>query len=294
MAVGCGRWDGWPAALAAVGLALAGCGGPGEEAGPAGTLAGPADVEPLAGKSLDLGGGVRLELRRVPAGWVRIGSPESEPGRHPQEGPQRVEHFAEGFWIGTYEVTQAQWQQVMGSNPSRFRGEDRPVEWEDGAALVEQVDEFCRRVSRRTGTTVRLPTEAEWEYACRAPRETQRNTPAPPSLPAYSFGADAVALGAYGWVEQSDSQAHPVGKRAPNRFGLHDLHGNVAELCAEEFTAYPGSGAENANFGRGRRAARGGSWVSGRLDCRCATRDFFDPVYTANGTVGFRVVCGGE
>jgi formylglycine-generating enzyme required for sulfatase activity len=276
-------------------IAVSGCGPQADQKRRRGP-AGPVNVESLPTRSLDLGGGVTLELIRVPPGRVRIGSPKAEPGRDAVEGPQHVEQFA-GFWIGKYEVTQRQWQQVMGENPAQFHGEDHPVEWVDPTDLVVQVHEFCRRVSRRTGQTVRLPTEAEWEYACRAPKKAEREPPAgsagpfnPPVLPAYSFGADDKELADYGWVDLSGAQTHPVGKLAPNRFGLYDMHGNVAELCSDKYEPYGSRPATGAHFGKGYSVTRGGSWATNRAAGRCAARDFLRPAL-ATSSVGFRVVC---
>src|SRR5262249_9745907 len=126
------------------------------------------------------------------------------------------------FYLGIYPVTQAQWDAVMASNPSHFKGPDRPVEsvpWDDCEA-------FCRKLTELTGHLCRLPTEAEWEYACRAGTTT-----------AYSFG-DKAKLGEHGWYEaNSGGQTQPVGKQKPNAWGLYDMHGNVWEWCQDWYAA---------------------------------------------------------
>jgi len=169
------------------------------------------------------------------------------------------------FFMGKYPITQAEYQAVMGENPSHFSGNPRnPVEnisWYDAI-------EFCARLSELTGREYRLPSEAEWEYACRAGSTTQ-----------FSFGDDKSQLGHYAWFDaNSGSRSHPVGQKKPNAFGLYDMHGNVLEWCED---------TEHEDY----RVLRGGSWYSIPENCRSADCDWNTPDY-ANCNVGLRVVCG--
>ena len=228
-------------------------------------------------KTVELGGGVSLELVGIPPGEFVMGSPSSEAHRYDNEGPQHRVQITQGFWMGKYEVTQAQWQSVMGNNPRWFTG--------DGKLPVEQVSwddcqEFVKKLSQRVGGTFRLPTEAEWEYACRAGSST-----------AYCFGDDESRLGDYAWYdENSGNETHPVGQKKPNAWGLYDMHGNVYEWCGDWFGDYP-SGAVTDPTGPSsgsRRVVRGGGWNGGPWICRSADRIRSSPVYRYD-LHGFRV-----
>jgi eukaryotic-like serine/threonine-protein kinase len=213
-----------------------------------------------------LGGGVQLEMVEVPAGEFLMGSPASEAGRSSDEGPQHRVSIPK-FYMGRFEVTQTQWQAVMGNNPSNFKGNDRPVEqvsWNDA-------QEFCKKLSQRTGRTYRLPSEAEWEYACRAGTTT-----------AYYFGNDASKLKEYAWfAENSGSQTHSVGSFIANGFGLHDMHGNVWEWCQDvwhgNYNGAPTNGSAWVVGGDGTRLLRGGSWFVSAQICRSAIRTWWSP-----------------
>ena len=172
------------------------------------------------------------------------------------------------FKMGVHEVTQAQYEQVMGVNPSKFKGADNPVEnvsWDDAV-------EFCRRLSelpaeKAAGNVYRLPTEAEWEYACRAGTTTK-----------YSFGDDESEFGDYAWYcDNSDEQTHPVGSKKPNAWGLYDMHGNVLEWCQDWYGDYPsGSVTDPTGPAVGsHRVIRGGSWDRTAGYCRSAHRYWF-------------------
>jgi formylglycine-generating enzyme required for sulfatase activity len=164
------------------------------------------------------------------------------------------------FYMGVTEVTQAQYEAVMGTNPSYFKGATNPVEMVSWNGATE----FCKKLSEKTRQTVRLPTEAEWEYACRAGTQT-----------AFSFGDAPSALGDYAWWDgNSGKTTHPVGQKKPNSWGLYDMHGNVWELCADWYGEYPEdpvtdpSGPATGD----RRVLRGGAWdlnVTGGLRCAC-------------------------
>ena len=167
------------------------------------------------------------------------------------------------FCLAKYPVTQAQYEEIMGKNPSYFKGH-RPVEcvsWHDAVA-------FCKKLSEREGRTYRLPTEAEWEFACRAGTKTE-----------YYTGDTEEDLARAGWyVGNSDNQTHPVGQKEPNAFGLYDMHGNVWEWCADWY-----------DEPKGRRVLRGGAWDLVSVYCRSAYRFGFGPV-SRYVYLGFRVL----
>jgi formylglycine-generating enzyme required for sulfatase activity len=212
---------------------------------------------------LDLGGGVKMELIRIPAGRFKMGSHKREKGRAGDEGPQHRVRITKPFYMGKYEVAQAQWIAVMGEDPSRFKGGDLPVEidW-------NECDQFCWKVSEIAIKHVRLPTEAEWEYACRAGTST-----------AYSFGDSRDDLGQYAWyLDNSDSKPHPVGQKRPNRWGFYDMHGNVGEWCQDfAHASYRGAPSDGSAWASGGsqefwRVSRGGSWSDRGRNCRSAER----------------------
>jgi formylglycine-generating enzyme required for sulfatase activity len=211
-----------------------------------------------------------MELVYVPAGSLMMGS-----NKHDSEKPVHRVTIREGFYLGRYEVTQAQWQQVIGNNPSNFKGDDLPVEevsWDDA-------QEFIRRINARgDGFTYRLPTEAEWEYACRAGTTGE-----------YAGNLDAMA-----WYDRnSGSQTHPVGQKQPNSFGLYDMNGNVWEWCEDYYHAsYVGAPTNDSAWSRGDssdRVLRGGSWNGSDGNLRCAERNG-GPSNNGNYAYGFRVV----
>jgi formylglycine-generating enzyme required for sulfatase activity len=226
---------------------------------------------------LNLGDHRTLKVVQIPAGDFVMGSPESEKGHTANEAPQRRVRITQSFYLGVTEVTQEQYAAVMTNNPSKARGTNLPVEmvsWEEAMA-------FCRKLSQMTGRTVRLPTEAEWEYACRA------GSPTP-----FSFGSDDEELGFYAWFSSnSGGKTHPVGQKQPNAFGLHDMHGNVWEWCSDWYQdSYKGHGEENpAGPKQGSlRVLRGGFWGDAPRHCRSAHRGWFAPG-SRNGNGGFRV-----
>jgi formylglycine-generating enzyme required for sulfatase activity len=208
--------------------------------------------------NLDLGGGVTLALTLIPAGKFMMGSPDSEKGHGKNEGPQHD-------------------PAIMGTNPSSFKGATNPVEmvsWDDVAV-------FCKKLSDKARQAVRLPTEAEWEYACRAGTAT-----------AFSFGDADSALGDYAWYEGNRrGTTHPVGQKKPNAWGLNDMHGNVWEWCADWYGDYAkGAAADPQGPASGsQRVLRGGSWNLNPDLCRAAYRYGSLPVIR-NCHYGFRVV----
>jgi formylglycine-generating enzyme required for sulfatase activity len=168
---------------------------------------------------LDLGNGIILEMVKIPAGSFLMGSEYYEFTNYSAEKPQHQVTLQE-YYLGKYPVTQEQYQAVMGNNPSHFQDNSKnPVEtvsWNDAKA-------FCEKVFEKTRQKVRLPTEAEWEYGCRAGTQTR-----------YCFGDDETQLDEYAWYAQnSESKTHPVGQKKPNNWGLYDMHGNAWEWCED-------------------------------------------------------------
>jgi formylglycine-generating enzyme required for sulfatase activity len=213
----------------------------------------------------------------IQGGSFQMGSPESESGRDDDEGPVHTVDL-DGFLMGKFEVTQEQYQAIMGTNPSNFKGATNPVEqvsWEDA-------QDFCRKISSKTGRTFRLPTEAEWEFACRAGSRTR-----------FCFGDSDGGLGDYAWYDgNSGSTTHPVGGKKPNDWGLYDMHGNVWEWCSDWFGSYSSGTQRNptgASSGSD-RVFRGGSWNYSARDCRSAYRGRSEPGDRDN-ILGLRLSC---
>jgi formylglycine-generating enzyme required for sulfatase activity/uncharacterized caspase-like protein len=204
-----------------------------------------------------------------PPGEFMMGSAAGEADREADERPHR-RTIRRPFYLSETEVTQGQWQAVMGSNPSSFEGDSNPVEsvsWND-----------CQEFMGRAGDGLRLPSEAEWEYACRAGTTT-----------AYSFGDDAGRLGEHAWFDgRLRDSRKPVATRRPNAWGLYDMHGNVWEWCEDGYAEYPVSGTEESAGPATYRVLRGGSWGSYSRRCRAATRGYDVPGYRGNYS-GFRV-----
>lgn len=199
----------------------------------------------------------------IPSGSFTMGSPGGEEGRSGDESQVEVS-LSQPFWLAKTEVTQAQWETVMGSNPSHFKGPNLPVEnvsWEDAQAYLTKLNE---KVILPEGWKFALPTEAQWEYACRAGEAGP-----------YSGGS----LEEVGWYDSnSGSQTHEVGQKKANAWGLHDMHGNVWEWCADLYddTLKGGTDPTGASSG-GLRVFRGGSWDYAASICRAAGRYRFNP-----------------
>ena len=248
-------------------------------------------------KIVDLGGGKTLELVWIPPGEFTMGSPDSESGRDSDEGPQHRVKITKGFWMGKYEVTQEQWQAVLGNNPSYFQNCKNGALSDTRNFPVEQVSwndtqEFLQKLSRKTDTDFRLPTEAEWEYACRAGTDTVFHYG--DSLCSkqakfdgnYPYGGASMAL----FLKKTA----PVGSYHPNAFGLYDMHGNVWEWCQDwynedYFQNSPVSDPQGPSSGD-YRVLRGGSWYFVARSCRSADRFRNSPDYYSYVS-GFRVVC---
>ena len=222
----------------------------------------------------------------IPRGEFMMGSPSNEPGRDDDETQHRVT-LTKGFYMGTTEVTQGQWKAVTGSNPSRFKdcGDDCPVEkvsWND-------VQAFIQKLNRREGETYRLPTEAEWEYAARAGTTTPFTYGRCLSTNQANYNGDYPLEGC--GKGEDRSRTIPVGSlNAPNAWGLHDMHGNVWEWCADWYGDYPsGSVIDPAGPLAGSdRVLRGGSWSSIAGYCRSAYRGYGTPSRRGNNG-GFRL-----
>ena len=230
-------------------------------------------------KAVDLGNGVKLDLVLVPAGKFQMGSPVTEADRYDNETPHQVT-LAAPFYIGKYEVTQAQYLQLMGRNPSSHPGQA-------GAMPVEQVTwadavEFCKLLSQKLGTPVSLPTEAQWEYACRAGTATRYYTG--------DSKADLARAGRF-TDDKGGGDGALVGQKAANSFGIFDMHGNVWEWCSDWYAEYaPEAAADPQGPRQGKkRVIRGGSWWSNSWMCRSAARDNYPPI-GHDDAIGFRVV----
>ncbi|WP_367119913.1 SUMF1/EgtB/PvdO family nonheme iron enzyme [Microcoleus sp. PH2017_27_LUM_O_A] len=241
--------------------------------------------------------GITLEMMAIPGGSFVMGSPNTEAGREKNEGPQRTVNVA-AFFMGKYEVTQAQWIAVAGlskvkidlkANPSYFKGDNLPVEqvsWDDAI-------EFCLRLSQLTGRNYRLPSEAEWEYACRAGTTTPfyfGDTVTPDLVNYngnYSYGSAPKGI----WREKTTA----VGSFPPNGFGLYDMHGNVWEWCQDVWhDNYNGAPTDGSAWESGgdntKRLMRGGSWNYLARICRAALRAWDSPITRSSEFIGFRVV----
>ena len=230
---------------------------------------------------------IGMKLVLIPKGTFMMGSPESEQGRNENENQHEVT-ISKDYYLGVYEVTQAQYEKVMGKNLSYFQGAkvgnenaDLPVEnvsWDEAV-------KFCKKLSalpeeKKAGRVYRLPTEAEWEYACRAGSKT-----------AYSFDDEEGLLPEYGWFSRNSSRrTHTVGLLEPNAWGLHDMHGNVWEWCSDWYEEYPKGAVSDPTGPKegSSRVIRGGCWVNVAAYCRSAFRYWRAPS-SRNLNLGFRL-----
>ena len=224
--------------------------------------------------TVTLPGGIPMRFRWCPAGTFTMGSPETEEKRNPDETQHHVT-LTRGFWMGETEVTQAQWASVMGKNPSCFTGADCPVE----RVSWEECQQFIGKINWRLFCAMRLPTEAEWEYACRAGSPD-------------AYGGSGVAS-KMGWFNaNSGRRTHPVGQKEPNGFGIFDMHGNVWEWCSDWYGNYALGESENpAGPPSGDyRVLRGGAWYYLPQVCRSAYR-YRDIPSRKDDCYGFRLCC---
>jgi len=226
-----------------------------------------------------------IKLRLIPVGRCLMGGPDTDKDAGSIEKPQHLIRITKPFYLGVYPVTQSQYEAVMGSNPSNFKGDgNRPVEnvsWEDAIVFCRKLTDALRSEGR--ALSFRLPTEAEWEYACRAGTNTR-----------YGFGDDAAGLAQYGWFsDNSGSTTHPVGQKKANAWGLCDMCGNVWEWCQDWYDAgyYADCPTEDPSgrSGGSCRVYRGGSWGSDAFSCRASCRRWGVPGYRLYN-LGFRLL----
>jgi formylglycine-generating enzyme required for sulfatase activity len=242
----------------------------------------------------NIGNGVSLEMVKIPGGRFLMGAPKTEAQRRSSEGPQHYVDVAE-FFMGKYAVTQGQWEAVMGNNPFRiqswFKRASRPVE---GVSWYNAT-KFCQKLSQITGKKYSLPSESQWEYACRA----RTTTP-------FYFGETITSelVNYRGSSTYADApkgeyrgKTTNVGIFPPNAFGLYDMHGNVWEWCADEwhdnYDGAPTDGSVWLDGYKDRAPLRGGSWDFFPNDCRSAFRNFYYRRDDPFSIIGFRVVCDG-
>lgn len=228
--------------------------------------------------TIDLGGGVTMELVLIRPGSFDMGSTKGDA----DEKPVHKVTIKKPFYIGKYEVTQEQWQAIMGANPSNFKDPKKPVENVSWNACQD----FVRKLAEKAKQKVALPSEAEWEYACRAGSTTE-----------YCFGNAEGALGEYAWFTGNSNQmTHPVGQKKPNKWGLFDMHGNVWEWCEDVWhDSYEGGAPTDGSAwteggNQGLRVLRGGAWRNNASNCRSAARNRIDPTNETNNLYGCRVV----
>jgi len=219
-----------------------------------------------------LAANVKMEFALIRAGAFTMGDPAGTA----DERPHRVT-ITKDFWMQTTETTQAQWEAAMGSNPSATKGADRPVEsvsWEECAAFADKVSAIAK--DRKAS----LPTEAEWEYAARAGKQTP-----------WHFGDDVAKLGDYAWyLNNAGRQTHAVAQKKPNEWGLYDMYGNVWEWCSDWYGLYGGDATDPAGPGTGvERVERGGGWDFFGPNCRSGYRTKDRPTFRSKAT-GCRLV----
>ncbi len=248
--------------------------------------------------SIPLSGSVNLDMIWIEPGTFIMGSPENELGRQSNEIQHQVT-LTKGYWLGKYEVTQAQYEAVMGTNPSSewFIGADMPVnkvEWNDAKEFCQKLTEMMKAAGKLPeGYEYTLPTEAQWEYACRAGTTTAFNNGTNiPSEEQLWWAQPCPNLDEVGWYcGDSDYALHPVGQKKPNAWGLYDMHGNVFEWCSDWYGDYPTSAVTDpvgADTGSD-RVYRGGGWGDTAGYCRSANRRYDMPSNFFYRSRGFRV-----
>jgi formylglycine-generating enzyme required for sulfatase activity/serine/threonine protein kinase len=244
--------------------------------------------------SFELAPGVTMEMVLISAGEFLMGSPDSDPQAFSDEKPQHLVRITEPFYLGKYEVTQQQWEALMGTttnprtgtrkNPSRFEGPNNPVDsvsWHDCRAFFNKLN----KKSGKSGGKFSLPTEAQWEYACRAGSSTR-----------WCFGDDEAKMDEYGWYDPNSNRTpHPVGQKRPNAWGLYDVHGNVWEWCADQYESrYYEESPVDDPCSSGQRhyyvyVVRGGSFNLWPVNARSGNRSSNYGNNAGSAPIGFRV-----
>jgi formylglycine-generating enzyme required for sulfatase activity len=259
---------------------------------------------------------VRVRWRWIPPGTFWQGSPEDEPGRWPDDRPRHLVTLTQGFWMADTPCTQALWKGVMGKNPSRFQGDQHPVETVSWNTVQDFLTELNQLIP---GLQASLPTEAQWEYACRAGSQTalypsvagdgtiqikgERDAPALDSIAWYGGNAVAPAGIRNPWdsrdwkqkqIPHDRASTQPVKGKLPNAWGLYDMLGNVYQWCRDGWHKYGSEhaidpGGSKTGGSDGSRVLRGGSWHSGARYVRCAYR-YRSPADGADYSLSFRLV----
>ena len=214
--------------------------------------------------------GVSFEMVRVEGGTFRMGATSEQEDE--ADGDEKLVHSVtlSSYYIGKTEVTQALWQAVMGSNPSHFKGADLPVEF----VTWNECQEFIQKLNRLTGSNFRLPTEAEWEFACRGGNNSC----------GYKYSG-SNNLGSVAWYDDnSDGQTHPVATKAPNELGIYDMSGNVYEWCSDWYANYTSNSQTNPKGPQSGsdRVCRGGGWYGHGRRCRSSFRMYSNPTIRYN------------
>lgn len=233
------------------------------------------ELEIESGKTFDFAG---FEMVFVKGGSFTMGATEEQiQEAESNESPTHLVTLSD-FYIGKYEVTQYQWVAVMGSNPSKFRGDNLPMEcvsWSD-------VQDFITKLNAQTGKNFRLPTEAEWEYAARGGNKSKD----------YKYSGNNT-IGSFAWYyDNSSNSTHAVGSKRANELGIYDMSGNVWEWCNDWYGSYRNISQTNPtgpDIGS-RRVLRGGSWYNSARNCRVSYRNSINPSDSYNN-IGFRLVC---
>ena len=224
-------------------------------------------------KEVELKYGIKMVY--IKGGEFLMGSPDKE-GESDEHPKHKV--YIDSFWIGKYEVTQNIWREIMGNNPSFFKGDKLPVEkvsWND-------VQKFLKRLKEKTGLNFRLPTEAEWEYACKGGNLSK----------GFKYSGSNNADGVSWYWKNSEQKTHPVGLKNPNELGLYDMSGNVFEWCSDWYdgsyystSTYKNPKGPSSGFNR---VDRGGGWMDDKANLRCSNREFWEPTGRFS-ILGFRL-----
>lgn len=234
--------------------------------------------------TLHLEQGISLVL--IPPGQFLMGSPETEPDRWGDEGPRHLVTLTQGFWLGTHPITQKQWQHWMKSAPSKFKGDDHPVD----SVSWNECRDFCKKLGKQVGRRVRLPSEAEWEYACRACTTSPFHFGMTISTNWANYDGNIVyASGERGEYRR---QTVPVGSFPCNAWGLYDMHGNIRDWCQDGKRGYSGEGVTDPMHNvasASSRSVRGGSWYNVPWFCRAACR-LTEGKDLKDSMIGFRVL----